>query len=167
MIDYYAILDIPPDAPADKVREQYRFLVHAWHPDKFPNPAQKLRAEEKIKSINEAYAVLNDPLERRRYNRQRFNRHRGWQPDESAAEPPSQPPAPPMRTPRTLADTNAQLGTGATIIYLLIAGALIYVLRVIVLRNVLLLLAVLLLAFLITIPFVYWLDDYLRKQNGV
>jgi curved DNA-binding protein CbpA len=68
MKDYYKILEIAPDAPQDAVKEQYRFLVQAWHPDKFQNLAQKLKAEEKIKEINAAYVILGDPARRKEYN---------------------------------------------------------------------------------------------------
>jgi hypothetical protein len=64
MKDYYQILEITPDASPDAIKEQYRFLVQAWHPDKFPNSAQKLRAEEKLKEINEAYETLRNPAKR-------------------------------------------------------------------------------------------------------
>ncbi len=75
MKDYYQILEITPDASPDAVKEQYRFLVQAWHPDKFPNPAQKLKAEEKLKEINEAYEILRNSAKRADYdNRIRYTR---------------------------------------------------------------------------------------------
>jgi len=40
MKDYYQILEVGTDASQDIIKEQYRFLVQAWHPDKFPNPSQ-------------------------------------------------------------------------------------------------------------------------------
>ena len=42
-----------------EIKDQYRFLAHAWHPDKFPNPGQKAKAEQKIKELIEAYEVLS------------------------------------------------------------------------------------------------------------
>lgn len=68
MKDYYEILGVTPDATQAQVREQYRFLLLAWHPDRFPTPAQKEKAEEKAKEINEAYEVLRDPARRARYD---------------------------------------------------------------------------------------------------
>ncbi|MBK7453379.1 MAG: DnaJ domain-containing protein [Anaerolineales bacterium] len=68
MKDYYEIFEIASDAPQDAIKEQYRFLVHAWHPDKFQNPAQKLKAEDKIKEINAAYVILGDPAKRTEYD---------------------------------------------------------------------------------------------------
>jgi curved DNA-binding protein CbpA len=72
MKDYYQILEIMPSASQDAIKEQYRFLVQAWHPDKFPNPAQKLKAEEKLKEINEAYATLRNPAKRADYDSRVF-----------------------------------------------------------------------------------------------
>ena len=71
MKDYYAILDVPPTASQETIREQYLFLIQAWHPDKFSNPAQKTKAEEKCKHINLAYDVLKNLQKRAEYDRQR------------------------------------------------------------------------------------------------
>ena len=44
MKDYYKNLEVEPDATiVDQIKSQHRFLVHAWHPDKFPNPEQKTK----------------------------------------------------------------------------------------------------------------------------
>lgn len=67
--NYYQILEVEQNSSQEAIREQYRFLVQAWHPDKFSNPAQKLKAEEKIKEINEAYEVLRNPAKRADYDR--------------------------------------------------------------------------------------------------
>jgi len=69
MKNYYQILEVEPDAPQDKIKEQYLFLIQAWHPDKFPNPAQKTKAEEKTKEINAAYEVLRNSVQRAEYDR--------------------------------------------------------------------------------------------------
>jgi len=71
MKDYYQVLEIPDDASPEGVKEKWRFLVQAWHPDKFPTSAHKALAEEKIKQINEAYEVLGNPAKRAQYDRQR------------------------------------------------------------------------------------------------
>ncbi len=69
MKDYYAILEVPPTASQETIREQYLLLIQAWHPDKFPNPAQRAKAEEKCKEINIAYDVLKDARKRLKYDR--------------------------------------------------------------------------------------------------
>ncbi len=68
MKDYYEILELPSDATQEEIREQYYFLIQAWHPDKFPRPAQKARAEERSKEINIAYSVLKDVQKRAKYD---------------------------------------------------------------------------------------------------
>lgn len=70
MADYYDILEVAPDANVDEIKAQYRFLVQAWHPDKFASLDSKNRAEERLKKINAAYAVLKDPEKREFYDRE-------------------------------------------------------------------------------------------------
>jgi len=53
------------DADADQLQQAYRRLARANHPDVNRDPA----AEERFKEINEAYHVLSDPEQRRRYDR--------------------------------------------------------------------------------------------------
>ena len=61
--DYYEILGLDRDASPHKIKEAYRKLAFQYHPDRNKgNPA----ALEKMKEINEAYAVLSDPEKRRR-----------------------------------------------------------------------------------------------------
>src|SRR5208337_3020595 len=69
MKDYYAILEVSPTATQEEIREQYYFLIQAWHPDKFRNAEQKAKAEEKSKEVNIAYAVLKDFAKRAEYDR--------------------------------------------------------------------------------------------------
>jgi curved DNA-binding protein CbpA len=69
MKDYYAILEVSPTATQEEIREQYYFLIQAWHPDKFRNAEQKAKAEEKSKEVNIAYGVLKDFAKRAEYDR--------------------------------------------------------------------------------------------------
>ena len=63
--DYYEVLGVPRDADADQLQQAFRRLARANHPDVNRDPA----AEERFKEINEAYQVLSDPEQRRRYDR--------------------------------------------------------------------------------------------------
>jgi DnaJ-class molecular chaperone len=63
--DYYQILGVDKNASQKEVRQAYRKLAFQYHPDKNrDNPA----ATEKMKEINEAYAILSNPVKRREYN---------------------------------------------------------------------------------------------------
>ncbi|SCY72117.1 J domain-containing protein [Desulfoluna spongiiphila] len=63
--DYYATLDVSKDADATTIRDAYRKLALIHHPDRNRNNPE---AAEKMKAVNEAYAVLSDPDKRRNYD---------------------------------------------------------------------------------------------------
>ena len=58
MIDPYKVLDISPGATPDEIKKAYRKKALQYHPDR--NQGSK-EAEERMKEINEAYAMLTDP----------------------------------------------------------------------------------------------------------
>jgi DnaJ-class molecular chaperone len=63
--DYYKVLDIEADASQQQIKEAYRGMALRYHPDRNrDNPA----VAEKMKEINEAYAVLSDPEKRGEYD---------------------------------------------------------------------------------------------------
>jgi|GEM_PF-1448777 len=68
MKNYYQILEIEPLATKEEIKEQYRLLCFAWHPDRFSTEKQKQKAEEKLKEINEAYSVLGKDDAREKYD---------------------------------------------------------------------------------------------------
>jgi formylglycine-generating enzyme required for sulfatase activity len=67
---YYEVLDVPPDATLAQIKTAYRILVQLHHPDRLQQANSQVRhyAEERLKKINEAYAVLSDPARRTRYD---------------------------------------------------------------------------------------------------
>src|SRR5215471_6955546 len=64
--DFYAILQLKPQATADDIHRAYRTLALQFHPDRNPAP----EAASVMARINEAYAVLGDLTRRRKYDRQ-------------------------------------------------------------------------------------------------
>jgi DnaJ-class molecular chaperone len=63
--DYYEILGIPANSNIKKIKEAYRTLAFEYHPDRNKdNPV----AADKMKRINEAYAVLSDYAKRSEYD---------------------------------------------------------------------------------------------------
>ncbi|HKN83762.1 MAG TPA: molecular chaperone DnaJ [Pyrinomonadaceae bacterium] len=64
--DYYEILGISRTATDQEIKSAYRRLAVKYHPDKNPNDST---AEEKFKEAAEAYSVLSDAEQRRRYDR--------------------------------------------------------------------------------------------------
>src|SRR5262245_19615998 len=64
--DYYEILAVTRTASDQEIKSAYRRLAVKYHPHKNPNDAT---AEEKFKEAAEAYSVLSDPDQRRKYDR--------------------------------------------------------------------------------------------------
>ena len=57
---HYDILQIKPDASADEIQHAYRKLAMRYHPDRNPAPD----AAAKMADINEAYEMLQNPIQR-------------------------------------------------------------------------------------------------------
>lgn len=73
--DYYEILGVAPNADKNVIKQTYRQLARKHHPD--VNPGNK-DAEEKFKTINEAYQVLSDVKQRKKYDELRAQ-YQQWQ----------------------------------------------------------------------------------------
>lgn len=63
--DYYKILGVKKNASKSDIKKAYRRLARKYHPD--INPGDQA-AEDRFKQIQEAYAVLKDPDQRRSYD---------------------------------------------------------------------------------------------------
>lgn len=81
MKNYYQILGISKDASLEEIKKVYRVLAMKWHPDRNPD---NIEAEEKFKEISEAYAVLIDETQRKKYDSEnwgRFTLDQSWMDD--------------------------------------------------------------------------------------
>jgi curved DNA-binding protein len=65
--DYYETLGVPRTATADEIKRAYRKLARKHHPDLQP-VAERAKAAERFKEINEAYEVLSDADKRAKYD---------------------------------------------------------------------------------------------------
>lgn len=64
--DYYEVLGVVRTATDQDLKSAYRKLAHQHHPDKNQDDPH---AEDRFKEAAEAYAVLSDPEQRKRYDR--------------------------------------------------------------------------------------------------
>ena len=64
VVNHWAVLGLEPGADAKTLKRAFRQQARRWHPDLNGNDPH---AEEQFKAVNEAYAVLTDPLRRQRW----------------------------------------------------------------------------------------------------
>src|SRR5438045_9648574 len=62
--DYYSVLDVDANAPAEVIKKAFKHLALQYHPDVYKGAD----AEERMREILLAYQTLTDPERRRSYN---------------------------------------------------------------------------------------------------
>jgi DnaJ-class molecular chaperone len=67
--DYYQILGLKQNSTQEEIKKAYRLYASKFHPDK--HEGDKF-FEEKFKEIKEAYDILSDPENRKKYDDQHF-----------------------------------------------------------------------------------------------
>lgn len=74
MRTHYDLLNVSEGALDEVIRAAYRVLARRYHPDRNDNSAQSV---QRMQALNDAYAVLTDPVRRRQYDETlRDERHR-------------------------------------------------------------------------------------------
>jgi hypothetical protein len=96
--DYYAVLQVRPDAEFEVIEGAYRQLMKKYHPDMAgEDPRRIAQHVERATAINEAFGVLRDPERRRLYDASRPYSGATVQatrpPSSQAAPPPTAEPA--------------------------------------------------------------------------
>lgn len=61
----YSTLGVKPNASIPEIKKAYRRLAMEHHPDKNPN---NRASEKKMLEINEAYEILSDEMEKKKYD---------------------------------------------------------------------------------------------------
>ena len=80
--DYYETLGVARTASEDDIRKAYRKLARKYHPDL--NPGDK-SAEDRFKSVQEAYDILSEPKKRQMYDQVGFYSESGGYPGANPA----------------------------------------------------------------------------------
>ena len=78
--DYYDVMGVSREASQDDIKKAYKKLARKYHPD----VSKESDAEERFKSLGEAYEVLKDPEKRAAYDQLGAN----WQGGQDFNAPP-------------------------------------------------------------------------------
>ena len=68
--NYWSLLGVSPDCDSSQLKRAFRREARKWHPDLNKNDKN---AEERFKLINEAYAILSDPIKRIDWEKRNIN----------------------------------------------------------------------------------------------
>ena len=66
-MDYYRLLQVTRTADAEVIERAYKTLSMKYHPDRV-DATKRADATRRMQEINQAYAVLRDPVKRRAYD---------------------------------------------------------------------------------------------------
>jgi len=69
--NYYELLEIAPDSPAEEVKRSFRAQIARYHPDKVQHLGREFQsmAADRAAELTEAYRILSDPGRRAEYDR--------------------------------------------------------------------------------------------------
>ncbi|MEY2168938.1 MULTISPECIES: J domain-containing protein [unclassified Rhodanobacter] len=94
---HYDNLQVKQNAGDEVIRGAYKYLSQKWHPDK--NPNNRMEAERVLKIINQAYAVLSDPVKRKEHD-EWIQQQLGTTSGSMQGPPPPPPRSPPPLYPQ-------------------------------------------------------------------
>ncbi len=103
-MDHYEALDADPTESEAELRRRYLSLARKYHPDQLvsASEAAKNEAGERMREVNEAWAVLGDKARRLRYDQTLFESNieeakEDWKPFDDSYEPEYEEPIVPGR----------------------------------------------------------------------
>ncbi len=119
---HYELLRVEPGVSRDQLRQAFRSLSKRYHPDTTELPAAD--AEHAFKQLQQAYAVLSDPIARQRYDSElgRDNSELGRATLPSPLAVPSASPTPDVRRALSGGEWLALLLLGLALILSLVLG---------------------------------------------
>jgi hypothetical protein len=88
-MDFYETLGVARSAEPQVIDAAYKAMMRRYHPDVFDGPREV--AEKRSKALNEAYAVLRNPLARATYDRKLDSQAEAGRPKESQEQPKPKP----------------------------------------------------------------------------
>jgi hypothetical protein len=122
-MDPYEVLGVADGASAEDVRRAYLRLAREHHPDYYVDapPAERLAAEQRMRVINEAWALVRDPDRRRALEDERPRPFRPFDADADDPDPRDAPdipyrPAPPLTSRRRLLIMAPVLALGTSVL---------------------------------------------------
>lgn len=93
--DPFRELQLAPDAEPELVKAAFKALAKKYHPDRFQEPAEKARAEERMRRINEAQRLIDSGQYQPPSVGAEVSNHP--EPEPPRVVPPPPPPRPPQR----------------------------------------------------------------------
>jgi preprotein translocase subunit Sec63 len=97
---HYDLLEVASTASVAELRQAFRQLSKRYHPDTTTLP--KTEAQESFRQLQQAYAVLSDPISRRHYDSQRLQTFEAVPPGTAASVPPQRTVVRPVGVRRAL-----------------------------------------------------------------
>lgn len=99
--DFYHLLGVAPDADTDALRQAYRQQAKRFHPDLNLDRVEWAKAQFQL--LNDAYRVLNDPVSREAYDRQRrlYQPYSFYSAEQTRPTEPTERYAPPRQPPQS------------------------------------------------------------------